>query len=85
MSHTPTHEESKYYKWEMRKVFIMDLVFLNDKSNIINNDNNNFSLGWLLDFRTILDDKSSSLFNVNHKSATYAQDNNLKRDLALVT
>ena len=28
-------------------------VFLSDKYNLINNDNNNFNLGWLLDFRSL--------------------------------
>ena len=30
-------------------------VFFSDKYNLINNDNNNFNLGWLLDFRNLVE------------------------------
>ena len=59
-------------------------VFLSDKYNIINNDNNNFSLGWLLDFRNSVGDKSQ-VYSINGTSATYEQDNNLTREISLVT
>ena len=51
---------------------------------IINNDNNNFNLGWLLDFRNSVGDKSQ-VYSINGTSATYKQDNALIREISLVT
>ncbi len=59
-------------------------VFFSDKYNLINNDNNNFNLGWLLDFRNLVGDKSQ-VYSINGTSATYKQDNALTREISLVT
>ena len=58
-------------------------VFFSDKYNLINNDNNNFNLGWLLDFRNLIGDKSQ-VYSINGTSATYKQDNALTREISLV-
>ena len=58
-------------------------VFFSDKYNLINNDNNNFNLGWLLDFRNLVGDKSQ-VYSINGTSATYKQDNALTREISLV-
>jgi hypothetical protein len=58
-------------------------VFFSDKYNLINNDNNNFNLGWLLDFRNSVGDKSQ-VYSINGTSATYRQDNALTREVSLV-
>ena len=79
---TPSYDESKYYSWRNRKVGNVS-VFFSDKYNLINNDNNNFNLGWLLDFRNSVGDKSQ-VYSINGTSATYKQDNALTREISLV-
>ncbi len=79
---TPSYDESKYYSWRNRKVGNVS-VFFSDKYNLINNDNNNFNLGWLLDFRNLIGDKSQ-VYSINGTSATYKQDNALAREISLV-
>ena len=80
---TPSYDESKYYSWRNRKVGNVS-IFFNDKYNIITNDNSNFNLGWLLDFRNLVGDKSQ-VYSINGTSATYKQDNALTREISLVT
>ena len=79
---TPSYDESKYYSWRNRKVGNVS-VFFSDKYNLINNDNNNFNLGWLLDFRNSVGDKSQ-VYSINGTSATYKQANALTRETSLV-
>ena len=79
---TTSYDESKYYTWRNRKVGNVS-VFFSDKYNLINNDNNNFNLGWLLDFRNSVGDKSQ-VYSINGTSATYKQDNALTREISLV-
>ena len=78
---TPSYDESKYYSWRNRKVGNVS-VFFSDKYNLINNDNN-LNLGWLLDFRSSVGDKSQ-VYSINGTSATYKQDNALTREISLV-
>jgi hypothetical protein len=79
---TPSYNESKYYSWRNRKVGNLS-VFFSDKYNLINNDNNSLNLGWLLDFRNSVEDKSQ-VYSINGTSATYKQDNALTREISLV-
>ncbi len=79
---TPSYDESKYYSWRNRKVGNLS-VFVSDKYNFINNDKDNFNLGWLLDFRNLVGDKSQ-VYSINGTSATYKQDNALTREISLV-
>lgn len=79
---TPSYDESKYYSWRNRKVGNVS-VFFSDKYNLINNDDNNFNLGWLLDFRNSVGD-NSQVYSINGTSATYKQDNALTREISLV-
>ena len=79
---TPSYDESKYYSWRNRKVGNVS-VFVSDKYNLINNDKNNFNLGWMLDFRNLVGDKSQ-VYSINGTSATYKQDNALTREISLV-
>ena len=79
---TPSYDESKYYSWRNRKVGNVS-VFFSDKYNLINNDDSNFNLGWLLDFRNSVGDKSQ-VYSINGTSATYKQDNALTREISLV-
>ncbi|MFL2883452.1 MAG: hypothetical protein ACJZ69_04150 [Pelagibacteraceae bacterium] len=79
---TPSYDESKYYSWRNRKVGNIS-VFFSDKYNFINNDNSNLNLGWLLDFRNLVGDKSQ-VYSINGTSATYKQDNAFTREISLV-
>ena len=76
---TPSYEESKYYSWRNRKVGNVS-IFFSDKYNLIDN---NFNLGWLLDFRSLIGDKSQD-YSINGTSAIYKQDNALTREISLV-
>ena len=58
-------------------------VFFSDKYDLINDDNNSLNLGWLLDFRNSVGDKSQ-VYSINGTSATYKQDNALTREISLV-
>ena len=58
-------------------------LFVSDKYNFINNDKDNFNLGWLLDFRNLVGDKSQ-VYSINGTGATYKQDNALTREISLV-
>ena len=79
---TPSYDESKYYSWRNRKVGNVS-IFVSDKYNFINNDKDNFNLGWLLDFRNLVGNKSQ-VYSINGTSATYQQDNALTREISLV-
>ena len=76
---TPSYEESKYYSWRNRKVGNVS-IFFSDKYNLIDN---NFKIGWLLDFRSLIGDKSQD-YSINGTSAIYKQDNALTREISLV-
>ncbi len=77
---TPSYDESKYYSWRNRKAGNLS-IFFSDKYNLINN--NNLNIGWLLDFRSLIGDKSQ-VYSINGTSATYKQDNALTREISLV-
>ncbi len=83
LSITPSYNESKYYSWRNRKVGNIS-VFVSDKYNFINNDKDKFNLGWLLDFRSLVGDKSQ-VYSINGTSANYRQDNAISREISLVT
>ena len=79
---TPSYDESKYYSWRNRKVGNVS-IFVSDKYDFINNDKDNLNLGWLLDFRNLVGDKSQ-VYSINGTSATYKQDNALTREITLL-
>ena len=78
---TPSYNESKYYSWRNRKVGNVS-VFLNDKYNLIADDEK-LSLGWTLDFRSLVGNKSQ-VYSINGTSATYDQNNALTREISLI-
>ena len=79
---TPSYDESKYYSWRNRKVGNVS-VFLNDKYNLIEDDEKKLSLGWTLDFRSLVGNKSQ-VYSINGTSATYDQKNALTRETSLI-
>ena len=79
---TPSYNESKYYSWRNRKVGNVS-VFVSDQYNFVNNNKDSFNLGWLLDFRNSVGDKTQ-VYSINGTSASYKQDNALTREISLV-
>ena len=57
--------------------------FFFDKYKFINNNNNYLNLGWTLDLRSLMGDKSQ-IYSVNGTSATYKQDNTLRKEISLI-
>ena len=80
-SHTPSHEESKYYKWEKRDVYNGSIA-LSNEHQILKGDKNNLYVSWIADARTILDDEVQ-VFYVNGTKGIYNQNNDLKTEFSL--
>ncbi len=80
-SHTPTHEESKYYKWEDRDVY-NGSVALSNEHQILKDNKKSLYLSWIADARTILDD-NVQIFHVNGTKGSYTQNNDLKTEFSL--
>ena len=80
-SHTPSHEESEYYKWEERNIYNGSIA-LSNEHQILKGDKNNLYLSWIADARTILED-DIQIFYVNGTKGTYDQNNDLKTELSL--
>ena len=80
-SHTPSHEESKYYKWEQRDVYNGSIA-LSNEHQILKGDKKNLYVSWIADARTILDDEVQ-IFYVNGTKGIYNQNNDLKTEFSL--
>ena len=82
-SYTPSHEESKYFKWEDKDIYNGSIA-LSDEYEIINNEKTNFYLSWIADARSVLDD-NVQVFYVNGVKGSYSQNSDLKKELSLST
>ena len=82
-SYTPSHEESKYFKWEDKDIYNGSIA-LSDEYEIINNEKTNFYLSWIADARSVLDD-NVQVFYVNEVKGSYSQNSDLKKELSLST
>ena len=80
-SHTPSHEESKYYKWEDRDVYNGSIA-LSNEHQILRDKKKNLYFSWIADARTILDD-NVQIFHVNGTKGSYTQNNDLKTEFSL--
>ena len=80
-SHTPSHEESKFYKWEDRDVYNGSLA-LSNEHQILKDNKKNIYFSWIADARTILDD-NVQIFYVNGTKGSYTQNNDLKTEFSL--
>ncbi len=80
-SHTPSHEESKYYEWEERDVYNASIA-LSNEHQIIKGNKSNLFLTWIADGRSIIDD-NVQVFRVNGTKGSYSQNNDLKSELSL--
>ena len=80
-SHTPSHEESKYYKWEERDVY-NGSVALSNENQILKDKKKNLYFSWIADARTVIDD-NVQVFYVNGTKGSYSQNNDLKTEFSL--
>jgi len=80
---TPSYDESHYFSWRNRAIGNLSLFF-SDKYNLIDSSESNLNLGWTLDFRSLVGEKSQ-VYSINGTSATYKQDNALTREISLIT
>ena len=80
-SHTPSHEESKFYKWEDRDVYNGSLA-LSNEHQILKDNKKSINFSWIADARTILDD-NVQIFYVNGTKGSYTQNNDLKTEFSL--
>ena len=80
-SYTPSHEESKYFKWEDKDIYNGSIA-LSDEYEIINNEKTNFYISWIADARSVLDE-NVQVFYVNGVKGSYSQKNDLKKELSL--
>ena len=80
-SHTPSHEESKYYEWEERDVYNASLA-LSNEHQIIKGKKTSVFLSWIADGRSIIDD-NVQIFRVNGTKGSYSQNNDLKTEVSL--
>ena len=65
-SHTPSHEESKYYKWEDRDVYNGSIA-LSNEHQILKDNKRDLYFSWIADARTILDDNVQILCKWNKR------------------
>ena len=80
-SHTPSHKESKYYKWDKRDVYNGSIA-LSNEHQILRDKKKNLYFSWIADARTILDD-NVQIFHVNGTKGSYTQHNDLKTEFSL--
>ena len=80
-SHTPSHEESKYYKWEDRDVYNGSIA-LSNEHQILKDKKKDLYFSWTADARTVIDD-NVQVFYVNGTKGSYSQNNDLKTELSL--
>ncbi len=80
-SHTPSHEESKYYEWDERDVYNASIAISNEHQ-IIKGDKSNLFFSWIADGRSIIDD-NVQVFRINGTKGSYSQNNDLKSELSL--
>jgi len=80
-SHTPSHEESKYYEWEERDVYNASIA-LSNEHQIIKGNKTSIFFSWVADGRSIIDD-NVQIFRVNGTKGSYSQNNDLKTEVSL--
>ena len=81
ISITPTYDESKFYSWRNRKVGNLS-IYLSDNYLIRDDKEEKLNLNWALDLRSAIGDDEQT-YSINGTTATYKQDNDLKREISL--
>ena len=77
-SYTPSHKESQYFDWDDRHVLNISAA-LSDEYTFFQSDKRNFSLGWILDYRTLANNDDQN-YLINGTSTFYDQDDELKKE-----
>ena len=78
---TPSHSESKIYKWETREAVNFSAYIEDEFIHSFNNEKSNLNLSWVLDYRSLLIGKDQK-YKVNGTNATYTQKNDLTEELS---
>ena len=81
MSVTPTYDESKFYSWRNRVVGNLSF-YLSDNYLIRDDKEEKLNLNWTLDLRSAIGDDEQT-YSISGTTATYKQDNDLKREISL--
>ena len=81
MSITPTYDESKFYSWRNRVVGNLS-IYLSDDYLIRDDKEEKLNLNWALDLRSAIGDDEQT-YSISGTTATYKQDNDLKREISL--
>ena len=81
ISVTPTYDESKFYSWRNRVVGNLS-IYLSDNYLIRDDKKEKLNLNWALDLRSAIGDDEQT-YSINGTTATYKQDNDLKREISL--
>ena len=81
ISVTPTYDESKFYSWRNRLVGNLS-IYLSDNYLIRDDKKEKLNLNWALDLRSAIGDDEQT-YSINGTTATYKQDNDLKREISL--
>ena len=81
ISVTPTYDESKFYSWRNRVVGNLSF-YLSDDYLIRDDKEEKLNLNWALDLRSAIGDDEQT-YSINGTTATYKQDNDLKREISL--
>ena len=82
ISVTPTYDESKFYSWRNRVVWNLS-IYLSDNYLIRDDKKEKLNLNWALDLRSAIGDDEQT-YSINGTTATYKQDNDLKREISLL-
>ena len=77
-SYTPSHKESKYFDWNNRHVLNISAA-ISDEYTFFQSDKENFSLGWIVDYRTLANNDNQN-YKINGTKASYDQDDELKKE-----
>ena len=81
ISVTPTYDESKFYSWRNRVVGNLSF-YLSDNYLIRDDKEEKLNLNWTLDLRSAIGDDEQT-YSISGTTATYKQDNDLKREISL--
>ena len=81
ISVTPTYDESKFYSWRNRVVGNLS-IYLSDDYLIRDDKEEKLNLNWALDLRSAIGDDEQT-YSISGTTATYKQDNDLKREISL--
>ena len=80
-SFTPSHKESKYYKWEDKNLLNAS-VALSDEYLILDDDKSKLYFNWLADYRQLVEENTQK-FYINGALAEYNPDDDLSKEIII--